>query len=85
MIVASGPAEREAALAEARRYGSVRFVLTGGRLHLAAGAISGTGRGGVPLTPDKVAGFAVALGIPASDLAVVIGVELVEPPCAEIP
>jgi hypothetical protein len=60
-------------------------LLTGGRLYLAASTISGIGRGRVPLTPDRVAGFAVTLGIPVSDLAVVVGVDLIEPPCPEDP
>ncbi|MFF4257509.1 helix-turn-helix domain-containing protein [Streptomyces sp. NPDC001663] len=44
-------------------------VLTEGRVYLAASTISGIGRGRVPLTPDLVAGFATALGIPRGDLA----------------
>jgi hypothetical protein len=63
----------------------VLALLTGGRLYLAATTISGIGRGRVPLTPDRVAGFAVTLGIPVSDLAVVVGVEPVEPPFPEDP
>ena len=60
-------------------------LLTGGRLYLAAATISGIGRGRVPLTPDRVSGFAVTLGIPVSDLAAVVGVDLLEPPCPEDP
>lgn len=54
-------------------------LLTEGRVYLAASTISGIGRGRVPLTPDRVAGFATALGIPAGDLAAITGVELREP------
>ncbi|MER6424087.1 hypothetical protein [Streptomyces sp. NPDC001137] len=53
-------------------------VVTEGRVYLAASTISGIGRGRVPLTPDLVAGFATALGIPAGDLAAVTGVEVRE-------
>ncbi|WNM29290.1 hypothetical protein RKE30_02175 [Streptomyces sp. Li-HN-5-11] len=53
-------------------------LLTEGRVHLAASTISGIGRGRVPLTPDRVAGFATALGIPAGDLAAITGVALRE-------
>ncbi|MFC8430316.1 hypothetical protein [Streptomyces sp. NPDC057253] len=53
-------------------------VLTEGRVYLAASTIGGIGRGRVPLTPLRVAGFAAALGIPAGDLAAVTGVERVE-------
>ena len=60
-------------------------LLTGGRLYLAAATISGIGRGRVPLTPDRVSGFAVTLGIPVSDLAAIVGVDLLEPPCPEDP
>ena len=60
-------------------------LLTGGRLYLAAATISGIGLGRVPLTPDRVSGFAVTLGIPVSDLAAVVGVDLLEPPCPEDP
>ncbi|MFH9967863.1 hypothetical protein ACH4PR_42030 [Streptomyces mirabilis] len=54
-------------------------LLTDGRVYLAASTISGIGRGRVPLTPDRVAGFATALGIQAGDLAAITGVELREP------
>ncbi|MEU0407130.1 hypothetical protein ABZ307_04765 [Streptomyces griseorubiginosus] len=53
-------------------------VLTEGRVYLAASTISGIGRGRVPLTPEWVAGFAAALGIPAGDLAAVTGAECAE-------
>ncbi|MFI9563405.1 hypothetical protein [Streptomyces rishiriensis] len=54
-------------------------VLTEGRVYLAASTISGIGRGRAPLTPDRVAGFATALGIPTGDLAAVTGIALPEP------
>ncbi|MGY4741314.1 hypothetical protein [Streptomyces sp. ATMOS53] len=54
-------------------------LLTEGRVYLAASTISGIGRNRVPLTPDRVAAFATALGIRAGDLAAIACVELREP------
>jgi hypothetical protein len=54
-------------------------LLTDGRVYLAASTISGIGRGRVPLTPDRVTGFATALGISAGDLGAITGVEVTEP------
>ncbi|MGW1728708.1 hypothetical protein ACWCQK_38270 [Streptomyces sp. NPDC002306] len=54
-------------------------LLTEGRVYLAASTISGIGRGRVPLTPDRVAGFESALSIPPGDLAAIAGVALPEP------
>ncbi|MER7844297.1 hypothetical protein ABTZ03_10180 [Kitasatospora sp. NPDC096077] len=55
------------------------FMLTNGHLCLAETTIAALARGGGPLTPDVVAGFARTLGIPEGDLAAVVGVELPEP------
>ncbi|MDX2675925.1 hypothetical protein [Streptomyces soliscabiei] len=60
-------------------------LLTEGRVYLAASTISGIGRGRVPLTPDRVAGFATALGIAVGDLAAITGVEVPEPPRPDNP
>ncbi|MER5446893.1 hypothetical protein ABT065_14795 [Streptomyces sp. NPDC002764] len=60
-------------------------VLTEGRVYLAASTISGIGRGRVPLSPELVAGFATALGIPRGDLAAITGFELAEPPRSDDP
>lgn len=54
-------------------------LLTGGRVYLYASTIHGIGRGLVPLTPERVAGFASTLGIPPGDLAAITGVELPQP------
>jgi len=54
-------------------------ALTEGQVYLAASTIGGIGRGRVPLSSDRVEAFATALGIPASDLAAITGVELREP------
>ncbi|MEU6417678.1 hypothetical protein [Streptomyces spiralis] len=68
----------------------VLALLTEGRVYLAASTIGGIGRGRVPLTAERVEGFATALGIPAGDLAAITGVELGEasrpcdPPAAEM-
>jgi hypothetical protein len=43
--------------------------LTGGRLYLSAATVGAVGRDVSRLTPDLLAGFAIVLGIPASDLA----------------
>ncbi|MGI5457127.1 hypothetical protein ACQEWB_28985 [Streptomyces sp. CA-249302] len=55
-------------------------LLTEGRVYRSAATISGIGRGRVPLTPDLVAGFATALGIPVGVLATITGVELRDVP-----
>ncbi|MFE3502137.1 hypothetical protein [Kitasatospora sp. NPDC059160] len=55
------------------------FLLTNGHLCLAETTIAALARGGVPLTPDMVAGFARALGLSEGDLAAVVGVGLPEP------
>jgi hypothetical protein len=54
-------------------------ALTEGQVYLAASTIGGIERGRVPLPSDRVEAFATALGIPASDLAAITGVELREP------
>ncbi|MFD7283935.1 hypothetical protein ACFV80_44880 [Streptomyces sp. NPDC059862] len=54
-------------------------LLTDGRVYLAASTIHGIGRGRVPLTPERVAGFATTLGISPGDLAAITSVELPQP------
>ncbi|WP_328876163.1 hypothetical protein OHT76_42175 [Streptomyces sp. NBC_00287] len=54
-------------------------VLTDGRVYLAASTIHGIGRGRVPLTPQRVAGFATTLGIPPADLAAITQIALPQP------
>ena len=58
-------------------------LLTSGRMYLSAATISGIGRNRVPITPKLLVGFATVLGIPAGDLAAVVGVEIVESSCPE--
>lgn len=60
-------------------------LLTEGRVFLAASTVSGIGRGRAPLTPERVAGFAAALGVPTGDLAALTGVEVPEPSPPEDP
>ncbi|WP_067830311.1 hypothetical protein [Actinomadura kijaniata] len=60
--------------------------LTRGRMYLAASSLARIAAGlRSPLKPTWLHGFAIALGIPAADLAVITGIDLSEPPPPEDP